>query len=78
MTGTAELLNANRRKRRELAGTELAIVFQDALTALNPVLTIGNQIGELFRTHQRVSPKAAKGSAVELMARVGIPQPETR
>ena len=77
-TGTAELLNANRRKRRELAGTELAIVFQDALTALNPLYTVGTQLAEPFRIHQGMSAKAAKAKAVELMARVGIPQPESR
>jgi oligopeptide transport system ATP-binding protein len=78
VTGTAELLNANRRKRREIAGTELAIVFQDALTALNPLYTVGTQLAEPFRIHRGMSAKAAKGRAVELMARVGIPQPETR
>ena len=78
VTGTAELLNANRRKRRELAGTELAIVFQDALTALNPLYTVGTQLAEPFRIHQGMSAKAARVRAVELMTRVGIPQPETR
>ena len=70
--------SANRKKRREMAGTELAIVFQDALTALNPLYTVGTQLAEPFRIHQGMSAKDAKGKAVELMARVGIPQPETR
>ena len=77
-TGTAELLNADRKKRREIAGTELAIVFQDALTALNPLYTVGTQLAEPFRIHHGMSAKEAKAKAVELMARVGIPQPETR
>ena len=77
-TGTAELLNADRKKRREMAGTELAIVFQDALTALNPLYTVGTQLAEPFRIHHDMGAKEAKAKAVELMARVGIPQPETR
>ncbi|TXI65239.1 ABC transporter ATP-binding protein [Mycolicibacterium mageritense] len=73
-----ELFSADRKKRREIAGTELAIVFQDALTALNPLYTVGTQLAEPFRIHQGMSAKDAKRKAVELMARVGIPQPESR
>ena len=73
-----DLFAADRKKRRELAGTELAIVFQDALTALNPLYTVGTQLAEPFRIHQGMKAKEAKSKAVELMARVGIPQPETR
>jgi oligopeptide transport system ATP-binding protein len=81
--GTAQLadrdiLAADRKTRRKLAGTELAIVFQDALTALNPLYTVGTQLAEPFRIHHRMKAKEAKRRAVELMARVGIPQPETR
>jgi oligopeptide transport system ATP-binding protein len=73
-----DLLSADRKKRREIAGTELAIVFQDALTALNPLYTVGTQLAEPFRIHHGMSAKDAKAKAVALMARVGIPQPETR
>ena len=73
-----DLLSADRKKRRAMAGTELAIVFQDALTALNPLYTVGTQLAEPFRIHKGLSAKAAKAKAVDLMARVGIPQPETR
>lgn len=76
--GTVDLLTADRKKRRAIAGTELAIVFQDALTALNPLYTVGTQLAEPFRIHRGLSAKEAKSKAVELMARVGIPQPETR
>ncbi len=76
--GDVDLLSAGPKKRREMAGTELAIVFQDALTALNPLYTVGNQLAEPFRIHQGMSAKDAKRKAVELMTRVGIPQPETR
>jgi oligopeptide transport system ATP-binding protein len=64
--------------RRRLAGPELAIVFQDALGTLNPVYTVGTQLAEPFRIHRRMSAKAAKASALELMRRVGIPEPESR
>jgi oligopeptide transport system ATP-binding protein len=76
--GDTDLLSADRAERRKIAGTELAIVFQDALTALNPLYTVGTQLAEPFRIHQGMSAKDAKHKAVELMARVGIPQPETR
>lgn len=76
--GDIDLFSIDRKKRREIAGTELAIVFQDALTALNPLYTVGTQLAEPFRIHQGLSAKEAKRKAVELMARVGIPQPETR
>ena len=73
-----DLLAVDRKKRRQMAGTELAIVFQDALTALNPLYTVGTQLAEPFRIHQGMKAKEAKRKAVELMARVGIPQPEER
>ncbi|HJT91089.1 MAG TPA: ABC transporter ATP-binding protein [Mycobacterium sp.] len=73
-----DLLAVDKKKRLRLAGTELAIVFQDALTALNPLYTVGTQLAEPFRIHQGMSAKDAKRKAVDLMARVGIPQPETR
>jgi len=76
--GVADLLAVDRKARRKLAGTELAIVFQDALTALNPLYTVGTQLAEPFQIHHGMKAREAKAKAVELMARVGIPQPETR
>ncbi|MDT5077319.1 MAG: peptide/nickel transport system ATP-binding protein [Mycobacterium sp.] len=73
-----DLFAVDRKKRRQLAGTELAIVFQDALTALNPLYTVGTQLAEPFRIHHGMKAKEAKRKATELMARVGIPQPEER
>lgn len=73
-----DILAADRKTRRKLAGPELAIVFQDALTALNPLYTVGTQLAEPFRIHHGMNAKDAKRKAVELMARVGIPQPEER
>lgn len=73
-----DLMALSPRQRRRTAGPDLGIVFQDALTALNPVYSIGTQLGEAFRIHRGLSAKAAKAEAVELMARVGIPEPEHR
>jgi oligopeptide transport system ATP-binding protein len=66
------------KQRRKYAGPDLGIVFQDALTALNPVYPVGTQLGEAFRIHQGMSAKQAKAKAIELMKRVGIPEPESR
>ncbi|WP_432512667.1 ABC transporter ATP-binding protein [Kineococcus sp. SYSU DK001] len=76
--GGTDLVTAGRSARRKLAGPGLAIVFQDALTALNPVYTVGTQLAEPFRIHSGMSRKAARAEAVRLMGRVGIPSPETR
>src|SRR5882757_2232889 len=73
-----DILGVDRKTRRKLAGPELAIVFQDALTALNPLYTVGTQLAEPFRIHHGMKAKEAKRKAIELMARVGIPQPQDR
>jgi oligopeptide/dipeptide ABC transporter ATP-binding protein len=73
-----DILAVDRKTRRKLAGPELAIVFQDALTALNPLYTVGTQLAEPFRIHHGMKAKEAKRKAVELMERVGIPQPQER
>lgn len=76
--GDVDLITASAAQRRALAATELAIVFQDALTALNPVYPVGRQLAEPFRIHRRMSAKQAEREAVSLMARVGIPEPQAR
>jgi oligopeptide transport system ATP-binding protein len=73
-----ELTALSEKKRRKIAGDQLGIVFQDALTALNPVYPVGVQLGEAFRIHRGLSAKAARAEAIELMRRVGIPEPESR
>lgn len=65
-------------KWREYCGRDVAMVFQDALTSLNPVFSVGWQIAELFRTHGVASGREADARAVELLERVGIPDPATR
>ncbi|MES4907270.1 MULTISPECIES: ABC transporter ATP-binding protein [unclassified Streptomyces] len=64
--------------RRKLAGPGLSIVFQDALTALNPVQPVGRQLAEPFRIHRGLSRREAREKAIELMTRVGIPEPRLR
>jgi oligopeptide/dipeptide ABC transporter ATP-binding protein len=73
-----DVLTLSRARRRRLAGPGLAVVFQDALTALNPVHTVGSQLAEPFRIHEGASRKEARARAVELMERVGIPEPASR
>ena len=58
---------------RRLRGATMSLVFQDALSALNPVLTVGDQIGELYRQHEGASRKQSRSRAVEMLELVGIP-----
>jgi len=62
-------------KLRDLRGADIAMVFQDPMTALNPVFTIGTQIIEVIRAHRLISVKAARKQAIELLERVHIPNP---
>jgi oligopeptide/dipeptide ABC transporter ATP-binding protein len=74
-----ELVGAPARRLRELRGEKMALIFQDPLTALNPVLTVGDQIAEAVRLHHAdVSRKEAAVRAVELLKLVAVPQPERR
>lgn len=76
--GDTDVLTLDRAGRRKISGPKLAIVFQDALTALNPVQPVGRQLAEPFRIHKGLSRRAARAEAIELMARVGIPEPKAR
>ena len=73
-----DLLAAPDSVRREVSGEGIAMVFQDSLSALNPVYTVGDQIAELLRVRRGLSRKAAWDRAIELMARVRIPVPAER
>jgi peptide/nickel transport system ATP-binding protein/oligopeptide transport system ATP-binding protein len=77
LNGT-DLAALSSKERLKFAGPGLGIVFQDALTALNPVYTVGTQLGEAFRIHRGLNAKQARAEAIDLMKRVGIPEPESR
>ncbi|MEU8029528.1 ABC transporter ATP-binding protein [Streptomyces sp. NPDC049099] len=68
-----DLLKLKEEERRRIRGAGMAMIFQDALSALNPVLSVGDQLGEMFVVHRGMSKKDARGKAVELMERVRIP-----
>ncbi|MFC6285239.1 ABC transporter ATP-binding protein [Nocardioides sp. GCM10027113] len=83
VAGTVEyagrnLLDVPDSEMARLRGPELAMVFQDPMTSLNPVVTVGVQIGEVIRRHMSVSRKEARDRAGDLMKRVGIPDPLRR
>src|SRR5690349_20665952 len=73
-----DLLTASPRRLREIRGSEIAMIFQDPMTSLNPVHKIGDQLGEAMRLHEDVSKKASRKRALELLKAVGIPRPEKR
>ncbi|MBF4134229.1 MULTISPECIES: ABC transporter ATP-binding protein [Streptomyces] len=73
-----DLLTLKEDRRRKVRGAEMAMIFQDALSSLNPVLTVGEQLGEMFTVHRGMSRKDAKARAVELMDRVRIPAATAR
>jgi len=73
-----DMLTMPAEDRRKIRGRKIAMIFQDALSALNPVLSVGYQLGEMFRVHQGLSKKDAKARAIELMERVRIPAARER
>jgi oligopeptide/dipeptide ABC transporter ATP-binding protein len=73
-----DLLTAPPEEIRRIRGGEIAVIFQDPLTALNPVHKIGRQIGEMVRIHHNASKKEARERAIELLDLVGIPRAGTR
>ena len=73
-----ELVGADTEVVRRLRGKEMAMIFQDPLSAMHPFYTVGNQIIEAYRIHNDVSKKAAREHAIEMLDRVGIPEPGKR
>jgi peptide/nickel transport system ATP-binding protein len=72
------LVTASPTRIRELRGSKMAMIFQDPLSAMHPYYTVGNQIIEAYRIHNQVSKKTARLHAIDLLGRVGIPQPAVR
>jgi oligopeptide/dipeptide ABC transporter ATP-binding protein len=73
-----DLLTMSEDRLRKIRGAQIAMIFQDPLSSLNPVLTIGRQITEAIETHKGVSTGVAKKRAIELLELVGIPRPAAR
>ncbi|HZJ85616.1 MAG TPA: ABC transporter ATP-binding protein, partial [Erysipelotrichaceae bacterium] len=71
-------LEKNGKQMRSLRGSEIAMIFQDPMTALNPVYTVGFQIRENLRAHTKMNKKEANERAIELLSLMGIPNPEQR
>src|SRR5438874_4500190 len=73
-----DLLKLSNAEMRSVRGNDVAMIFQDPMTSLNPVFTVGEQIAEALRLHRRLSRKAARAAAVDAMREVSIPDPELR
>jgi oligopeptide/dipeptide ABC transporter ATP-binding protein len=83
ITGSAtvngvEMVGASTNTMRSVRGRQVSMIFQDPLSALNPVHRVGDQIVEMIRSHQSVSKKSAAATAIDLLGTVGIPQPKDR
>lgn len=76
--GETDIVHATGAQLREMRGRDAAMVFQEPSTALNPVYTVGWQIAEGLRAHEKLSKAEAKAKAVDILRRVGIPDPEKR
>jgi len=73
-----DVLNMSRRELRSIRGNDIAMIFQDPMTSLNPAYTIGDQLIEAVRLHRDVKKRVARERAVELLEMVGIPDPKQR
>jgi peptide/nickel transport system ATP-binding protein len=72
------LLELDTQQRRELCGKDISMIFQEPMTSLNPVFTIGFQIGEVLRLHKGMDAKSARARSIALLEEVGIPDPAQR
>ena len=77
-TQADDIVTVDEARLRELRGTEVAMIFQEPSSALNPVYTVGWQLAEGLRAHGNVTRRAARARAIEMLARVGIPNPSRR
>jgi oligopeptide/dipeptide ABC transporter ATP-binding protein len=73
-----ELVGLAEHELREVRGRDIAMIFQEPMTALNPVFTVGSQIIDVLRRYKGLTRRQARAAAIELLARVGIPAPEQR
>ena len=73
-----DLLKLSDRAMRDIRGNDISMIFQEPMTSLNPVLTVGRQLGETLRLHQGLDKRAAEARAIEMLVLVGIPEPRRR
>jgi peptide/nickel transport system ATP-binding protein len=73
-----DLLQKSQKEMYSIRGNQIAMIFQDSMTSLNPVMTIEKQMMEVFQTHQKISKKDAYDKSLQMLKKVGIPSPETR
>src|SRR5579872_5749931 len=73
-----DLLALSEPEMREIRGNDISMIFQEPMTSLNPVLTVGRQIGETLQLHQGLGREAAEKRAIEMLTLVGIPEPARR
>ena len=73
-----EVVTASNKRMREIRGNDIAMIFQEPMTSLNPVFPIGEQIAEAVRLHRKVSKAEARTAAIDMLRLVGIPDPEER
>jgi peptide/nickel transport system ATP-binding protein len=73
-----DLVTSSREEVRRMRGKRMAMIFQDPLSAMHPYYTVGNQIVEAYKVHNDVSTKAARAHAIDMLDRVGIPEPKSR
>ena len=76
--GGRNLLTATLAELQDLRGKDISVIFQEPMTSLNPVFTVGEQIGEVLRLHMNMSPRQAHARAIELLNEVGIPNAQLR
>ena len=73
-----DILKLPMAKMRRIRGNKIAMIFQEPMTSLNPVMTVGTQISEVLRLHEGLGKKEARDKAVEMLSKVHIPMPEKR
>ena len=72
------LLSLSEKEMQEIRGNQISMIFQEPMSSLNPVFTVGNQLSEVFTLHQKLNKKEAFESSLEMLRTVGIPSPEVR
>ncbi len=78
LSGQTDLLKLSEKEMCSIRGNRIAMIFQEPMTSLNPVFTVGNQIGEAIRIHQKVSRREARARTIEILEKVGISNPGLR